>query len=139
MKIPKIIPFFNLNMQKSLKKLEKYFQRQFWKLQHAQNIKKITPNERGDQMHLRGVIFIRFCACHSFQNWCWKYFSNFFSDFCTFKLQKGIIFGIFISDMLPKWLLDAFNIHVIYLGKKRYIFILFFGDFFANSKKYPKF
>ena len=39
-------------MQKSLKNVEKYFQRQFWKIQHAQIILKITPNERGDQMHL---------------------------------------------------------------------------------------
>ena len=25
------------------------------------------------------------------------------------KLQKGLNFGIFILDMLPRWLLDAFN------------------------------
>ena len=47
-------------MQKSLKNVEKYFQRQFWKIQHAQNIFKITPNERGDQTHLLGIFFFSF-------------------------------------------------------------------------------
>ena len=32
--------------------MEKYIQRQFWKLRHAQNIIKITPNERGYEMHV---------------------------------------------------------------------------------------
>ena len=65
-------------------------------------------------------------------------FSHFLAIFALFKLQKGLIFGIFILDLSPKWLLDAFNIHVIYFYQKRFIFILFFGDFFANIIKYPK-
>ena len=32
--------------------MEKYFQRQFWKIRHAQIILKITLNERRDQTHL---------------------------------------------------------------------------------------
>ena len=48
-------------MQKLLKNMEKYFQRQFWRIRHAQNILKITPNERGDQTHLlRIYIFLFF-------------------------------------------------------------------------------
>ena len=47
-------------MQKSLKNVEKYFQRQFWKIQHAQNILKITPNERRDQTHLLRIYFLVF-------------------------------------------------------------------------------
>ena len=39
-------------MQKLQKNVEKYIQRQFWKLRHAQNIIKITPNERGYEMHV---------------------------------------------------------------------------------------
>ena len=66
-------------------------------------------------------------------------FTHFLAIFVLFKLQKGLIFGIFILDISLKWLLDAFNIHVIYFEKKRFVFILFFGDFFANIKKYPKF
>ena len=55
-------------MQKSLKNVENYFQRQFWKVRHEQNIIKITSNERGDQTHSLGVILLMFCACRSFQN-----------------------------------------------------------------------
>ena len=55
-------------MQKSLKNEKKYFQRQFWKVRHEQNIIKITSNERGDQTHSLGVILLMFCACRSFQN-----------------------------------------------------------------------
>ena len=47
-------------MQKSLKNEEKYFQRQFWKIQHAQSILEITPNERGDQTHLLRIYFLVF-------------------------------------------------------------------------------
>ena len=39
-------------MQKLQKIVEKYIQRQFWKLRHAQNIINITPNERGYEMHV---------------------------------------------------------------------------------------
>ena len=39
-------------MQKLQKNVEKYIQRQFWKVRHAQNIIKITPNERGYEMHV---------------------------------------------------------------------------------------
>ena len=67
-KVPKKSPFVIQKVQKSLKKVFKKIQRQFWKVQHAQNITKITPNERRDQTHLLGVIFIMFCACRSFQN-----------------------------------------------------------------------
>ena len=55
-------------MQKSLKNVENYFQRQFWKIRHVHNIIKITANERGDQTHLLGGIFIMFCASRTFQN-----------------------------------------------------------------------
>ena len=55
-------------MQKSLKNEKKYFQRQFWKVRHAQNIIKIIPNKRRDQTHLLGVIFMMFGACRTFQN-----------------------------------------------------------------------
>ena len=66
-------------------------------------------------------------------------FPHFLAIFALFKLQKALIFGIFILDLSPKWLLNAFNIHVIYCEQNRFIFILFFGNFFANIKKYPKF
>ena len=44
-KIPKIRPFVNLKSSKIAKKCKKKVQRQFWKERHAQNIKKITPNQ----------------------------------------------------------------------------------------------
>ena len=44
-KIPKIIPFCNSKSAKIAKKVENYFQRQFWKVRHAQNIIKITPSK----------------------------------------------------------------------------------------------
>ena len=66
-------------------------------------------------------------------------FPHFLAIFALFKLQKGIIFGIFILDMLPKLLLDALNIHVIYFRQKRFIFIFIFLFIFANIKRYPKF
>ena len=50
-KIPKIRAFCNLRSAKIAKNEEKYFQCHFWNIQHAQNILKITPNERGDQTH----------------------------------------------------------------------------------------
>ena len=67
-KIPKIIPFFNLKSAKIAKKCRKKILRQFWKVRHAQNIIKVTPNERRDQTHLLGVIFIMLCTCRTFQN-----------------------------------------------------------------------
>ena len=82
--------------------MEKYIQYQFWKIRHAQNIIKIIPNERRDN------------------------FPQFLAIFALFKLKKGIIFGIFILDMLPKLLLDALNIHVIYFRQKKIIFIFIF-------------
>ena len=46
LEIPKIRPFCNLKITKIAKKnVEKYFQHQFWKVQHAQNILKITPSK----------------------------------------------------------------------------------------------
>jgi len=66
-------------------------------------------------------------------------FLHFLAIFELFKFTKGLIFGIFILDLPPKWLLDAFNIYSIYFEQKRFIFILIFLDFFANIKRYPKF
>ena len=58
-KLLKIMQFCNLKSAKNAKNMEKYFLRQFWKVRHAQNIIKITPNEREDQMHLlRIYIFV---------------------------------------------------------------------------------
>ena len=47
-------------MRKLLKNEEKYFQRQFWNIQHTQNILKITRNERRDQTHLLRIYFFVF-------------------------------------------------------------------------------
>ena len=47
-------------MQKTVKNVEKYFQHQFWKIRHAQNIFKNTPNEREDKMHLVHIYFYAF-------------------------------------------------------------------------------
>jgi len=52
--------------------------------------------------------------------------------FALIELQKGLIFAIFILDLAPKWLLDAFNIHFIYFEKK-YLFA--FLGFSANIKR----
>ena len=41
-------------------------------------------------------------------------FPQFFAIFAPFKLQKALIFGIFILEMSSKWLLGAFNIYFIY-------------------------
>ena len=57
-------------------------------------------------------------------------FPHFLAIFALFKLKKGLIFGIFILDLSLKWLLDAFNIHFIYIEQKIFIFILVF--FFLN-------
>ena len=35
-------------------------------------------------------------------------FPYFLAIFPLFRLQKDLIFGIFILDLAPKWLLDAF-------------------------------
>ena len=56
-KIQKIGSFCNLKSAKITKNVEKYFQHKFRKVQHAQNIIKITPNERGDQMHLLHIYY----------------------------------------------------------------------------------
>ena len=37
--------------------MEKYFQSQFWKVRHAQSIITITPNERGDEMHVLHIYY----------------------------------------------------------------------------------
>ena len=66
-------------------------------------------------------------------------FPHFLAIFALFKLQKEIIFGIFILDILPKLLLDAFNIHLIYFRQKRFLFIFIFLFIFAYIKRYPKF
>ena len=46
-------------------------------------------------------------------------FPHFLEIFALLKLKKGLIFGIFILDLSQKWLLDAFNIHVIYFEQKK--------------------
>ena len=43
-----------------------------------------------------------------------KYFSIFLAIFALFRLQKDLIFGMFILDLAPKQLLGVFNKHVIY-------------------------
>ena len=47
-------------MPKLLKNAEKYFQRQFWKVRHAQNIIQITSNERGDELHVFHIHYFIF-------------------------------------------------------------------------------
>ena len=59
-KIQKIGSFCNLKSAKITINVEKYFQHKFRKVQHAQNIIKITPNERGDQMHLLHIYYFWF-------------------------------------------------------------------------------
>ena len=88
-----------------MQKLPKNFQRHFWNIQHAQNIFKITPNERGDQTHLLRIYFFVFLKMPP---------PHFVAIFALFKLQKALIFGIFILEMSPKWLLNAFNLYFIY-------------------------
>ena len=57
----KIGSFCNLKSAKFAKKSGKNFKHKFWKVQHAQNIIKLTPNESGDQTHLlRIYIYIFF-------------------------------------------------------------------------------
>ena len=41
-------------------------------------------------------------------------FPYFLAIFALVRLQKDLIFGIFILDLVPKLLLDVFNIHFIY-------------------------
>ena len=77
-------------MQKSLKNVKKYFQRQFWKVRHEQNIIKIASNERGDQTHLLGVILLMFWACRSFQIDAENIFLHFLAIFALFKLQREL-------------------------------------------------
>ena len=55
-------------MQKSLKYVKKYFQRQFLKVTKCAKITKITPNERGDQTHSFGVVFVIFAHLVPFKN-----------------------------------------------------------------------
>ena len=57
LKMPKIRHLCNLKSAKIAKNVEKYFQSQFWRIRHAQNILKSTPNERGDQTHLHPIYF----------------------------------------------------------------------------------
>ena len=59
-------------------------------------------------------IFIRFVQVVYFKIEVKNIFLHFLVIFELFKFQKGLIFGIFILDLAPKWLLDAFNIHFIY-------------------------
>ena len=75
--------------------MEKYFQHQFWKIRHAQNIYKIVPNEKTDQSHL--LIFLRM-PNHS------KFMPNkviipFYSIFVPIKLKKGLIFYVSKQDI----------------------------------------
>ena len=49
-----------LKSAKLLKNVDKYFHHQFWKIKHAKNILKNTPNDRGDQMHLFYIYLFAF-------------------------------------------------------------------------------
>ena len=57
-KIPKIRPFCYLKSENIAKERGKYFQCKFLKMQHAENILKIPPYERGDKMHLLHLYFL---------------------------------------------------------------------------------
>ena len=104
-------------MQKSLKKMEKYFQHQFWKIQHAQNIKKITPNKRGDQTCLLHIYVFVFQECYPLQkSMPNKVITPFYLIFVPFKLKKGVIFDISRLDLSSIWLFDTFNIPFLYIG-----------------------
>ena len=59
-KLLKIRYFCNLKSAKIAKKCGKIFQLQFWKVWHVQNILKITPNEREDQMHVLHIYYLVF-------------------------------------------------------------------------------
>ena len=78
------------------------------------------------------VYFLMFCAYCIFQSWCWKYLSTFLSNFISFI--KRPYFCIFILVLSPKWLLDAFNIHVIYFEQKSFISFYFFWIFLLILK-----
>ena len=79
-------------MRKSLKNIEKYFQHQFWKIQHTQNILKITPNDRVWSHLSFGAHIYTFCACCIFQNWClksvWQWEQKVFCHAVTFILSR---------------------------------------------------
>ena len=82
-----------------------------------------------------GLIFLMFRACRIFQNWGWKYFSTFFSDFCTLFIIKGPNFLHFYFKSVNKMLIECFK-HTFYLFwiKKISIFILFFWIFLQILK-----
>ena len=65
-----------------------------------------------------GVYIYMFCACRIFQNWCWKYFLTFFTDFLLTLNYKSTIYMVFFLDLAPNWLLDAFNIYLTYFSRK---------------------
>ena len=66
----------------------------------------------------------------------WKmFFLHFLAIFALFKFQKDLIFGIFILDLAPKWLLDEFIINFIYFEiNKIYYHLNFWGFFYKYSK-----
>ena len=80
-----------------------------------------------------GVLFIMFCACRIFQNWCWKYFLTFFTDFLLTLNYKSTIYMVFFLDLAPNWLLDAFNIYLTYFSRKD--LFKFLGDISYKYKK----
>ena len=69
--------------------MEKYFLHQFWKIRHAQNILKFTPNERADQTHLH-TFFLRMPNHLKFMSN--KVIIPFYSTFAPIKLKKGSYF-----------------------------------------------
>ena len=66
-------------------------------------------------------------------------FPHFLAIFALFELQKCLIFSSLILDLSSKWLLGAFNIHVMYFEHKKIIFICIFLDLLTNIKIYLKF
>ena len=102
-------------MKKSLKNVEKYLQYQFWKIRQAQNIKKITPNEVGDQCIYFTYIFYYFKNATPFKSMSNKVVISFYSIFAPIQLIKGLIFDLSKLDLSSIWLFDTFNIPFLYI------------------------
>ena len=67
-----------------------------------------------EEMKRINFTYIFFLNATPLKNDAENIFPHFFAIFALFKIQKALIFGIFILEMSPKWLLDAFNIYFIY-------------------------
>ena len=78
-----------------------------------------------DEIKRVDLVYVLQCFAHVFSSKidAELFFLHFLAIFALFKFTKGLIFGIFILDLPPKWLLDAFNINGIYFEQKRFIFI----------------